>query len=154
MDRFNVYVIEDNADKQHHIVKGLNNLADNAEFQYGDNYRDAIGFILDNKEFIDLIVLDWTFPSMQGGRPQYGVGNLVLNVMKNNGIDTKTIICTADQLNINLEDYPFVVGHILYDEDKSMTKEFNSILHLRSLVRKPIQGRYQRKMSSTPWWRQ
>lgn len=162
----NILIIDDDQMKERFLASLL--LKDNPEnkIRWFDNYDDATQFIDRNRDYIDLILLDWCFPDYSASRPQYAMGRHVLTYMNANGYSNNVIICSSDVVSIDKNEFPFVKGAICYYPDKSIMNQINDYLnksedieenkdnYVRSL--RPMKPNectgYKRRMSSQPWW--
>ena len=159
----NILIIDDDPAKRALLTALL--MKDNPEnkVRWFDNLQGALLFINDNMDYIDLILLDWCFPPNDHSRPLYSMGRQVLHHMKFNGLNNKTIICSSDLVNVDTDEFPFVLGAIVYCPGIPIIDQINNLLNpqeriedqVHSLKRKKQQPNtgYRRRMSSEPWWK-
>ena len=160
----NILIVDDDYNKINNITVDLLKQDPSNKVRYTTDYEQAVTFIMDNKEYIDLIVLDWCFPPNSWARSKYAMGRQVINNMKLSNIDIKTIICSSDVINIDKNEYPFVLGAITYCEGLDVGKYIYSYLDIGEEKEEEYIGQpkvlkkvkedigYRRKKSSTPWW--
>ena len=157
-----ILIIDDDPDKRRYIASML--MKDNPEYKISecDNFQDAVTFIDTNSQCIDLIVLDWCFPIRQDRNCVNGMGGQVLGHMASNGQTNKVIICSSDFVEIDKDEYPFVLGSIVFFPCIQIDEEINKLLNPPvepqdkgpCLKRKKPQQNtdYKRRLSSQPWW--
>ena len=156
-----VLIVDDDPSKCMSIKQDILACDESAEIGYCDDYSKTTNFLLNNN--IDLLILDWSFPINSGERVQYGVGKMIIDWMRINGMSVRTIICSPNEFDINNDKYPFILGSIYYD-GTSIENNLRTLLNLPNktttdkgiarCIKKPTTGRYERRLSSTPWWRQ
>lgn len=162
----NILIVEDNVDKKDYISMVIRQIDPTANIRWFNNYQDSAYFIDKNKDYMDYIVLDWSFPFNSYERCGYAMGRLLLDYMSHSHMNLKTIICSSDLVYVNNAKYPFVVDSILFENDKSLVDKFEIALSnkdseeikeskIRKCINKPDSTyKYKRKLSSTPWWMQ
>lgn len=168
----NVVIIDGNIEKKDTIVNLLRQKDEQLRTRWFDNYRDSSMFIeeyhnKDNKENIDLIILDWSFPYASNTNYTFGNAALFLDYLKASNYNIRTFLFTSDRVNIDRSQYPFVEGIIPWSNDSSFvpsinpifpdnTNEMHKVIDKRNkyskLIKKPSDGRYKKRKASTPWW--
>lgn len=162
----NILIIDDDQMKYKYLTNGLLKADPTNVVRWQKDYEQATEYISRNAEYIDLILLDWCFPSDAMSRPQYAMGKSVLTYMNMMGLTNDVIICSSDMVSINKHEFPFVKGAICYWPDPSIFNQINEFLksqeedieqkdtHIRSLrPKRPNECTgYKRRMSSQPWW--
>jgi response regulator of citrate/malate metabolism len=158
----NILIVDDDYNKIDYISLELEYNDSKNRIRSYSTLDAAISFIERNKDYIDLIILDWCFPKDSISRPQYAMGRALLSYMNFNDINIDVIICSSDTITINKEEYPFVKGAIVYNyspimdqvEELLNPKPNKDKKNNKSLKRKktdPETG-YKRRKSSQPWW--
>ena len=157
----NILILDDNIDKKTTIAEALSLSIPDCDIKWCDNYEAGMHYIIDNRDKIDLLMLDWNFPANSYSRNIYGLGRQVLNNMILNNIYIKTIICSPNLININKYEFPFVVGQIILEGPKNINEELIDYIDNKPNIEKtPVRVKnkknndtgYKRRMSSTPWW--
>ena len=158
----NVLIIEDDPIKKSMIEKCLTIIFDDVHIRWYDNYQDSMLFIEDNKDFIDYIFLDWCFPPNSYSRPMYGMGRQLLSNLAYNDINNKVIICSSDPIDIDKEEFPFVIGALELTNSATIKDQIIQLTTPISEVKKDVKTKllkpqkkdsgYKRRKSSTPWW--
>ena len=160
----NILVVDDDYNKINNISSDLLMKDPSNKIKIATDYEQAVSFIMDNKDYIDLIVLDWCFPPNSWSRGRYAMGRQVINTMKLSNTFISTIICSSDVINIDKNEYPFVLGSITYCDgldvsdyiyshiNKPEEKEDDYIGQPKVLKKIKEDTKYKRKKSSTPWW--
>ena len=157
----NILIIDDDPIKRAVISKHLTKLFDDVHIRWYDNYQDSIMFIEDNKEFIDFIFLDWIFPPNSYSRPKYGMGRQLLSNMLYNDFNIKVIVCSSDQVTIDNEEYPFVIGSLTFNDSITIKDQMIQYMSPYGEVKNDVKVKslkpnnntgYKRKKSSEPWW--
>ena len=159
----NILIVDDSYNKINSITSDLLKQDPSNKIEYATDYEQAVSYIMDNKDSIDLIVLDWCFPPTSWEISRYAMGRQVLNTMKFSDTNIKTIICSSDYVDIYKSDYPFVLGSVVYCEldvgseiysllNKPEEKEEETVEQPKVLRRVKEDTGYKRKRSSTPWW--
>ena len=160
----NILIVDDDQMKYKYLASCLMKDDPTNVVRWQKDYEQATEYIYRNAEYIDLILLDWCFPSDAMSRPQYAMGKRVLTYMNMMGLSNNVIICSSDMVAIDKSEFPFVKGAICYWPDFSVVNQIHEFLnpteeetkdtHIRSLrPKKPNECTgYKRRMSSQPWW--
>ena len=125
----NILIIDDDPKKRSYITYMITKDNPKHEISECDNFQDAVTFIDTNSQCIDLIVLDWCFPIRQDRNCVNGMGGQVLGHMASNGQTNKVIICSSDVVEIDKDEYPFVLGSILFYPCIQIDEEINKLLN-------------------------
>ena len=161
-----ILVVDDDEMKYKYIAACLKKDNPENQIRWQKNYEEATEFISRNADYIDLILLDWCFPSDSYSRSQFAMGKRVLTYMNMMGLTNDVIICSSDMISINQTEFPFVKGAICYWPDYSIVNQIHEFLKpqeeieehkdvvIRSLKpKKPNDcSGYKRHKSSQPWW--
>ena len=158
----NILIIDDEPIKKEMIAFNIKSINPTANIIGVSNYQEAIQFISENTEYIDLILLDWCFPAdnLYSSRARYGMGRHVLSNMKLQGINIRVVICTDDQVSINREEYPFVDGILTFNKTMLFKKNLEKYINqgqeeqedIKVRTLKQMNSGYKRRKSSQPWW--
>lgn len=157
----NILIVDDDFNKINSITSDLLKKDPSNKVRYVTDYEQAVNYIYDNKDHIDLIILDWCFPPNSWSRGKYAMGRQVINNMRLSNILIDTVICSSDVINIEKDEYPFVLGSVVYCEGMNVVPLIYSKLNKteeveseqpKVLRRVKQDSGYKRKRSSTPWW--
>ena len=153
----NILIVDGEQKKVDLLQNCISNYAENVQIRWLTNYRDAVNYISQNHDQIDILFLDWTFPMNNSFKYSYGMGSLILQYIKEENYNIKTYMYTRDKLEIDQEEYPFVKGLVPYnhtEDELDLSRIFpeSNIKRLSRCIKKPTESRYQKKKSSTPWW--
>ena len=123
-----VLIIDDYVKKAKDIKEAIEySILEEIEVKYAVNYKEAMKIIINDN--IDLISLDWCFPVDENEKSKIGNGKLILDELKAMNLSINTIICSSDQVIINKNNYPFVLGCIKYDYSKNLNSEFSKLIY-------------------------
>ncbi len=125
----NIVVIDDSEYKADDSIETLSKIYEDAEFYTFCCRNEALSFISECSEKIDLIILDWNFPLLRGSMPEVGMGEDVLRWMMRKKININTIICSSEEVILE-NHYPNVIGSILYSPSVSCFSKYSEILDL------------------------
>jgi len=124
----NILLVEDNRIKQIAIERGLRMIRPDARIVHVNNLENAKKYINSNYELTDLVILDWCFPENRDGRITDGAGLMFLDYVKEHHLNTKTIICSSNELNDMSDDYRFIIGMIEFGTCNAATEIYNCYL--------------------------
>ena len=160
----NILIVDDDIKKINSITNDFLRQDKSNKVAYAINHIQATNLIMDRKDELDLIILDWTFPVTSNGNPKFGMGKKVIDIMKIADINIDTIICSPDYVDVDQEKYPFVKGSIQYVEildvgvmaytmlGKPINLNYDSPEEIKTLKRVKEDTGYKRHKSSQPWW--
>lgn len=125
----NILIIDDDMYKMKDNEEALLKIYDDANIYKKTSYNEALTFIAKYSDDIDLIILDWNFPFLNGEMVEQGAGEDVLREMKRKKININTIICSSDEVILDY-DYPNVIGTIYYSPSISCLSNYCEIFGL------------------------
>lgn len=177
----NILIIEDSEYKLEDIISALKRKIDNPNIVHFSNRNDALFYMRDNSNLIDLIILDWNFPLFKNALPEVGMGKSILQEMKRRNVHINTIICSSDPVTIEDELSEDVREIVLYKSFVLLKFEFldkfnneDEVIevqegnhnnpkiieresYLKSLEEEKKKQKkltsYKRKRSSDAWWK-
>lgn len=125
----NILIIDDDIYKMKDNEDALLKIYNDANIYKKSSYNEALTFIAKYRDNIDLIILDWNFPLLNGMMVEQGVGEDVLREMKRKRININTIICSSDEVVLDY-DYSNVIGSIHYSPSVSCLSNYCEIFGL------------------------
>ena len=112
-------ILDDSDYKRKHIKDYVKRIQNDAEFEEFCCTRDFLDFL---KTFYEsgkkenlknyLLFLDWNFPFYKGESINIAEGEHVLITLKLRHLSLATVIVSSEQVDIDYEEYPMVLGSI------------------------------------------
>ena len=131
----NIVIIDDDPYKRERIKNDFSFLREKT-FQEFESMHSGLYHLAKNAGKVDLLILDWIFPSYDGDVPERGMGLEVLIQLSRVHLPIPTIVCSSDSVCIPDEYGEFVIGTVPFDFSTSMRETFQTLIQKQFLERK------------------
>lgn len=121
MNELNVLVVDDNVLKSINIKRALEFNGISKVTLVGN--QEAVWNLIDGGNHYDLIVTDMHYPLQKGAVADHKAGVILIEKMKEKGIDIPVIICSTRNFTS-----PDILGTVWYNELRDIDFEFKNVL--------------------------
>ena len=131
----NIVIIDDDPYKRERIKNDLAFLKEKTFHEF-ESMHGGLYHLAKNAGKVDLLILDWIFPSYDGDVPERGMGLEVLIQLSRVHLPIPTIVCSSESVCIPDEYGEFVIGTVPFDFSTSMRETFQTIFQRHFIERK------------------
>ena len=124
----NIVIVDDSKMKRDSVKNNCDSLLDGkVSYQEFGDYQSFMRYLKEKGDTVDLLFLDWHFPTRQGGEAEFEMGRNVLLQLERVKKNIPTVVFTSEN-KLNLSKYPNVIGQIFYDSSLNLRPMFSETL--------------------------
>ena len=128
-----VLIIDDLDSKRNRIenyIKEIDSTLEINKFSYSRELQLFLRNFRNNKSNLEntILFLDWNFPNYKNDYPRKDAGMYILLLIENYNLPIKVVIVSSDEVDIDRNEYPFVLGTIKDDSSVYQKPLYEKIL--------------------------
>ena len=124
----NIVILDDSEYKRRHIKQYMDMIVEDAKYKEFAAFHPTLKYLMDHKDELDILLLDWNFPLFQGEMPKVDLGKDFLRTMKRQKIFIPTIICSTDNVILTGDYEDIVVDQIKCDSSVYLKPHFEKAI--------------------------
>lgn len=131
----NIVILDDSEYKRRHIKQYMDMIVEDARYKEFAAFHPTLKYLMDHKDDLDLLMLDWNFPLFQGEMPKVDLGKDFLRTMKRQKIFIPTIICSTDDVILTGDYEDIVIDQIKCDSSVYLKPQFEKAIQKQKTFR-------------------